>query len=66
MAYGQSNTANIYFSNEIERRFGSSGLHSLSVHPVSVMSNTSTSQNIDVEAAKAAMSRATRLTFMVR
>lgn len=32
-AYGQSKTANIWFSNELERRYGSRGLHSTSVHP---------------------------------
>ena len=32
-AYGQSKTANTYFANEIERRFGGHGLHGLSVHP---------------------------------
>jgi NAD(P)-dependent dehydrogenase (short-subunit alcohol dehydrogenase family) len=32
-AYGQSKTANIYFANEIERRYGSQGLHALSLHP---------------------------------
>jgi len=33
IAYGQSKTANIYMANEIERRYGSKGLHGLSVHP---------------------------------
>ena len=32
-AYGQSKTANIYTANEIERRYGSQGLHGLSLHP---------------------------------
>jgi NAD(P)-dependent dehydrogenase (short-subunit alcohol dehydrogenase family) len=32
-AYGQAKTANIYFANEIERRFGEKGLHALSLHP---------------------------------
>ena len=32
-AYGQSKTANIYFSNELERRYGSHNLHSTSLHP---------------------------------
>lgn len=32
-AYGQSKTANIYMANEIERRYGSRGLHATSVHP---------------------------------
>ncbi|PGH05695.1 hypothetical protein GX51_02855 [Blastomyces parvus] len=33
LAYVQSKTANIYMANEIERRFGSLGLHATSVHP---------------------------------
>lgn len=33
VAYGQSKTANIYMGNEIDRRYGSQGLHGLSVHP---------------------------------
>lgn len=32
-AYGNSKTANIYMANEIERRYGSKGLHGLSVMP---------------------------------
>jgi NAD(P)-dependent dehydrogenase (short-subunit alcohol dehydrogenase family) len=32
-AYGQSKTANVYMANEIERRYGSRGLHALSLHP---------------------------------
>ncbi|KAK5052017.1 hypothetical protein LTR84_002821 [Exophiala bonariae] len=31
--YGQSKTANIYMANEIERRYGSQGLHAWSLHP---------------------------------
>lgn len=31
--YGQAKTANIYMANEIERRYGSKGLHATSVHP---------------------------------
>ncbi|PSK53857.1 hypothetical protein B9Z65_7663 [Elsinoe australis] len=32
-AYGASKTANIWFSNEIERRYAQEGLHSISLHP---------------------------------
>eukprot|EP00243_Klebsormidium_subtile_P004274 TRINITY_DN1813_c0_g1_i1.p1 TRINITY_DN1813_c0_g1~~TRINITY_DN1813_c0_g1_i1.p1 ORF type:complete len:246 (+),score=36.54 TRINITY_DN1813_c0_g1_i1:90-740(+) len=32
-AYGQSKTANIYLATEIERRYGSQGLHATAVHP---------------------------------
>ncbi|KAH7355328.1 WW domain-containing oxidoreductase [Rhexocercosporidium sp. MPI-PUGE-AT-0058] len=31
--YGQSKTANIHMANEIENRYGSKGLHGLSLHP---------------------------------
>ncbi|KAF2718679.1 NAD(P)-binding protein [Polychaeton citri CBS 116435] len=33
LGYGQAKTANIWFSNELERRYGSKGLHSTSLHP---------------------------------
>ncbi|SPJ82308.1 related to reductases [Fusarium torulosum] len=33
VSYGQSKTANIYMANEIERRYGSRGLHATSLHP---------------------------------
>ena len=33
VAYGQSKLANIYMTNEIERRYGAQGLHGWSVHP---------------------------------
>ena len=33
VAYGQAKTANIYMTNEIERRYGSRGLHATAVHP---------------------------------
>ena len=29
----QSKTANIWFSNEVDRRYGAQGLHSTSLHP---------------------------------
>lgn len=32
-AYAHSKTANIWFANEIERRYGDKGLHALSLHP---------------------------------
>ncbi|GLI76381.1 hypothetical protein PoHVEF18_004653 [Penicillium ochrochloron] len=32
-AYSQSKTANVYMANEIERRYGSQGLHATSLHP---------------------------------
>ena len=36
VSYGQSKTANIYMANEIDRRYGSRGLHATSVHPGSI------------------------------
>ncbi|KAJ6096231.1 hypothetical protein N7486_006977 [Penicillium sp. IBT 16267x] len=33
VSYAQSETANIYMANEIERRYGSRGLHATSLHP---------------------------------
>lgn len=33
VSYGQSKTANIYMANEIERRYGSRGLHATSLNP---------------------------------
>ncbi|KAK2055813.1 short chain dehydrogenase [Colletotrichum caudatum] len=32
-AYGQAKLANILFANELDRRYGPSGLHALSLHP---------------------------------
>ncbi|KAL9944609.1 hypothetical protein D7B24_007332 [Verticillium nonalfalfae] len=40
-AYGQSKTANIHLANEIERRYGSKGLHGLSLHPGIIQTNLS-------------------------
>jgi NAD(P)-dependent dehydrogenase (short-subunit alcohol dehydrogenase family) len=40
-AYGQSKTANIYFANELERRYGSRGLHAISLHPGIIQTNLS-------------------------
>lgn len=33
IAYGQSKTANVLFAVELERRFGSAGVHAFAVHP---------------------------------
>jgi NAD(P)-dependent dehydrogenase (short-subunit alcohol dehydrogenase family) len=40
-AYGQSKTATVYMANSIDRRFGSQGLHALSVHPGAIRTNLS-------------------------
>lgn len=37
LLYGQSKTANIWFANEIERRYGAQGVHGLSVHPGNIV-----------------------------
>ncbi|KAL7760619.1 hypothetical protein ACKLNR_010709 [Fusarium oxysporum f. sp. zingiberi] len=49
--YGASKTANIYFSNEIERRYGSQHLNAYSTHPG--MTITNIGQYLDSETAKA-------------
>jgi len=36
-AYAQSKLANVYFASELDRRYGSRGLHALSVHPGSIL-----------------------------
>ncbi len=33
VAYARSKTANMWFANELERKYGSQGLHAISVHP---------------------------------
>ncbi|KAK6215214.1 short-chain dehydrogenase [Colletotrichum tabaci] len=33
VSYAHSNTAKIWFCNEVERRYGSEGVHAISVHP---------------------------------
>ncbi|KAI8668452.1 hypothetical protein NCS55_00871100 [Fusarium keratoplasticum] len=45
LAYGQAKTANIYLANEIERRYGSQGLHAISLHPGVI--NTNLSKSLD-------------------
>ena len=50
IAYGQSKTANIWTANELERRYGSKGLHGLSVHPGNIF--TAGYGSMDPRAAK--------------
>ncbi|KAL2875645.1 hypothetical protein SGCOL_009106 [Colletotrichum sp. CLE4] len=38
MAYGQSKTALVWMANEVERRYGSKGLHAFSLHPGGILS----------------------------
>ena len=47
LAYGQSKTANLWTANEIDRRYGSKGLHSFGVHPGGI--NTELSRHIPKE-----------------
>ncbi|PTB66529.1 NAD(P)-binding protein [Trichoderma citrinoviride] len=51
VAYAQSKAANVYMANEIERRYGSRGLHALSVHPGGI--RTGLMRHIPEEEAKA-------------
>jgi len=47
--YGQAKTANIWFANELERRFGSQHLHATSIMPGAI--GTSLQRHVD-EATK--------------
>ena len=49
VSYGQAKTANIYFANEIERRYGSEGLHATSLHPGGIA--TGLQVHVDMSAA---------------
>ncbi|KAF2111960.1 hypothetical protein BDV96DRAFT_580927 [Lophiotrema nucula] len=40
-AYANSKLANVYVANEIERRYGSKGLHGISLHPGAIATNIS-------------------------
>lgn len=51
VAYAQSKTANIYMANELDRRYGSQGLHATSLHPGGIM--TGLSRHIPDEVLKA-------------
>lgn len=50
VSYGQAKTANIYFANEIERRYGAKGLHATSNHPGGIA--TGLQVHVDPELAK--------------
>ncbi|RSM02791.1 hypothetical protein CDV31_010750 [Fusarium ambrosium] len=43
-AYGSSKTATLWMANEIERRYGSKGLHATSVHPGAVLTEKISAQ----------------------
>ncbi|KAL6407435.1 putative short-chain dehydrogenase [Ilyonectria robusta] len=44
VAYGSSKTATTWMANEIERRYGSQGLHATSVHPGAVLTEKLSAQ----------------------
>ncbi|KAJ4180374.1 hypothetical protein NW755_011868 [Fusarium falciforme] len=44
VAYGSSKTATLWMANEIERRYGSKGLHATSVHPGAVLTEKISAQ----------------------
>jgi len=50
VAYGQAKTANIYLATEIERRYGSKGLHATAVHPGGI--HTNLARHLDPEFLK--------------
>ncbi|KAK4495348.1 hypothetical protein PRZ48_013679 [Zasmidium cellare] len=41
-AYGQAKTANVWFANEVEKRYGECGLHAISLHPGGIWSGLQT------------------------
>lgn len=43
-AYGSSKTATLWMANEIERRYGSQGLHATSVHPGAILTEKISAQ----------------------
>ncbi|OCL05058.1 short-chain dehydrogenase [Glonium stellatum] len=49
-SYGQAKTANIWFANEIERRYGSRNLHATSLHPGGII--TGLQKYVDPELIK--------------
>ena len=50
VSYGQAKTANIYFANEIERRYGSKGLHATSLHPGGISTGLQVHVSSDMQA----------------
>lgn len=50
-AYAHSKTANIWFANEIERRYGAKGLHAVSLHPGGIWTGLQIHTPADVMAA---------------
>lgn len=48
-AYAQSKTANIWTANLVERRYGSQGLHAVSVHPGNIDTKLSRYQAVEMD-----------------
>lgn len=45
LAYAQAKTANIWMANELERKYGNKGVHSISVHPGGIKTGLSNSHD---------------------
>ena len=58
VSYGQSKTANVLFSVELERRYGAQGIHAYAVHPGGI--NTNLGRHLTPEMAAALMERVTK------
>lgn len=51
--YGQSKTANIWFANAIERKYGTQDLHATSVHPGGILEGSALSRHMSKEVFEA-------------
>ena len=58
VSYGQSKTANVLFSVELERRYGLRGIHAYAVHPGGI--NTNLGRHLTPEMSAALMARVTK------
>ena len=57
IAYGQSKTANIYMAHEIDRRYGSKGLHGYSLHPGGIWTGLQKHQDFSAHKGKPEVER---------
>jgi NAD(P)-dependent dehydrogenase (short-subunit alcohol dehydrogenase family) len=60
-AYGQSKTANVLFTVELEKRLSPQGIHAFAVHPGVIM--TELSRHLTEDDSSAVMSRLTNIVF---
>ncbi|HUR51687.1 MAG TPA: SDR family NAD(P)-dependent oxidoreductase [Mycobacteriales bacterium] len=60
-AYGQSKTANVLFTVELEKRLGAKGIHAFAVHPGVIM--TELSRHLSQDDGAAVMTRLANITF---